>query len=225
MLVALINALLLPPLNLVLACALGLKLLHKYPRVGRSISAAALMLLVVLSTQAGALLFVKPLERLGVPTVCPANAGAQAIVVLGSAGTDELYRTRYAARLQSKTGLPLLVTGGGPFMIGNLRDDYGKPITWIEDHATDTEENAKFSAPILREAGVQRILLVTDAVHMARSKLIFGDNNLDVIPAPAQFHGLNALQLSSFLPDGEGLRLSRYAMREWIGIAWYLLRR
>lgn len=220
----LIGALLLPPLNLILVCALGCALQRSYPRLGRSLSLAALVLLAGMSTPAGASLVARPLEQRGTLPAAPPGLHAEAIVVLGGSGVEALYRTRYAAQLHRQTGLPLLVTGANPSMIANLKTDYGTPIRWIENQATNTKENAQFAAAMLKAVGVQRILLVTDAIHMARARMMFADQGLAVVAAPANFYSHDALQFADFLPSGEGLRRSHYAMHEWLGIVWYRLR-
>ena len=126
----LINAiprdLVLPPASLFLLIAIGLTIARRWPRAGRIVAGAGLATLLVLSTTAGARLFVAPLERLSSPLLAPERAGAQAIVVLAAGRLRHapeygdrdipdyiaLARLRYAARLQRSTGLPVLVSGG-----------------------------------------------------------------------------------------------------------------
>jgi uncharacterized SAM-binding protein YcdF (DUF218 family) len=241
------SAVLLPPLNLVLLGAAGLLLRRRWRRAGLAISCSALALLLVFSTGAGSLLLVRPLEGLTPPLTAPRQAGAQAIVVLGGGrlatapeygGQDipsylTLARLRYAALLQRATGLPLLVTGGQPdgsaeseaaLMARVLRQDFSVPVQWLEQESDNTAQNAQFSARILRQAGVQRILLVTDALHMPRSQAIFAQQGLQVVPAATIFFSRAPLSPVDFIPDGEGLRRSHYALHEWIGLLWYRLR-
>ena len=59
---AVAGALLLPPLNLILLCALGLLLRPRWPRLGLGLSLLALVVLTVCSTRFGAGFFVAPLE-------------------------------------------------------------------------------------------------------------------------------------------------------------------
>lgn len=126
----LINAiprdLILPPSSLFLLIALGLAIWRRWPLAGRIVAGSALAALAVLSTNAGARLFVAPLERLTTPLQSFDHTGAQAIVVLAAGRLEHapeyggrdipdyiaLARLRYAARLQRHTGLPVLVTGG-----------------------------------------------------------------------------------------------------------------
>lgn len=242
-----VGALLLPPLNLILLCALGMLLRKRWPKCGRTLSAGALLILTILSTRAGAMLLVRPLEQLSTPLVSARNTGAQAIVVLAGGrvqaareygGHDipsaiTLVRMRYAAKLHRETGLPVLVTGGTPggadtseaaLMARSLREDFAVPVKWIEQGSDNTAQNAQFSARMLQAAGVQRILLVTDAMHMPRSQRIFVRSGLDVVPAPTQFLGRERFAALDLVPGAGGLHNASYAMHEWIGLCWYRLR-
>jgi uncharacterized SAM-binding protein YcdF (DUF218 family) len=242
-----ISTLLLPPLNLILLCAAGMLVRRRYPRTGLTIGMAALAALAVCSTLAGAGLFVSAIEGNVTPLASPHGTGAQAIVVLSGgrlANAPEyenrdvpsyvtLARIRYAARLYRETGLPLLVTGGSPggggeseaaLMARALQDDYGIPVKWLEGDSDTTAENAAMSAKILGPHGLQRILLVTDALHMPRSELIYARHGFDVVPAPTFFLSHDRITALSFLPGGEGLRRMHYAWHEGIGIAWYRMR-
>ncbi|MGV8894094.1 MAG: YdcF family protein [Burkholderiaceae bacterium] len=247
LLVNLVSALLLPPLNLVILCSAGLLLSRKRRRFGIMLSGSALLALIVLSTKAGALLLVTPLENRTSPLVSTHNTGAQAIVVLGGGrlanapeygGKDipsltTLARLRYAAKLHRETTLPIMVTGGAPdglresegaIMARTLREDFLVPVQWIEGDSNNTAENAALTAKILKREGVLRVLLVTDGLHMPRSTAAFEKSGLKIIPAPTILFSRSPLTFFDFLPRGEGLRRSHYAMHEWIGMAWYSLK-
>jgi len=248
--------LILPPTSLFLLIALGLLLWRRWPRLGRWVAGTGLALLTFLSTTGGAGIFVAPLERMTVPLRTPERMGAQAIVVLAAGrlrnapeygGRDipdyvALARLRYGAHLQRRTGLPLLVSGGTGAKAGKpgfaladamstaLREDFGVPVKWLERGSRDTAENASFSAAMLRASGVKRILLVTDAMHMARARIAFERAGLEVIDAPTVFFsrppaaGEPDFAVSDWLPSAEGTRLSWYAVYELIGLAWYRVR-
>lgn len=243
----LVSAFLLPPFGLIVLCAAGFVLRKKWPRFGRMLSAASLVILVLISTQAGALLLIRPLETLNAPLTITRNTGAQAIVVLGGGqlldapeyggasvpNAITLVRLRYAAKLHIDTGLPILVTGGAPLgtpqseaaqMARVLREDFSTPVKWIEGASDNTAENALYSARMLQPVGVQRILLVTDAMHMARAKSIFVRNGFDVIPAPTRFFSRDKLLPLDFIPGYSPLYRASLAMHEWIGMIWYRLR-
>jgi uncharacterized SAM-binding protein YcdF (DUF218 family) len=249
------RSLILPPANLFLWIAIGLLLWRRWPRTGRVVAGTGLAFLAFLSTNAGASLLVRPLEGLTSPLLAPERAGAQAIVVLAAGRLQDapeyggldipdylaLARLRYAAHLQRRTGLPILVSGGvgaqagysGADLHGGalanamtiaLREDFGVPVRWIEPRSRDTGENAAFSAAMLRPEGVRRILLVTDAMHMPRARMAFEREGLDVVSAPTMFFSSQARSAASWVPSAEGMRRSWYAMYELLGFAWYRLR-
>ncbi len=244
--------LILPPANLFLLIAIGLLMWRRWPRAGRVTAGVGLAALAFLSSNGGARLFVAPLEDMTAPLIAPERAAAQAIVVLAAGrlqrapeygGRDipdytALARLRYAAHLQRRTALPVLVSGGigagadrnagtalGDAMAAALREDFGVPVRWIEGRSRDTSENAAYSAAMLRAAGVKRILLVTDAMHMARARAAFQRAGLDVVDAPTIFFSRHAFfSPSSWVPSAEGMRRSWYAIYELIGLAWYKIR-
>ena len=72
--------------------------------------------------------------------------------------------------------------------------------------------------------GVHRILLVTDAMHMPRAKMVFEQTGLDVVAAPTLFFGGKRIAPLDLLPNAEGFRRSYYAIYEWIGIIRYWAR-
>lgn len=246
------RALILPPANLFLLILLGLAIWRRWPRAGRIVAGTGFAALFFLSSSGGARLFVAPLEAMTAPLQAPERAGAQAIVVLAAGrlqrapeygGRDipdyvALARLRYAAHLQRRTGLPVLVSGGlgskagakvdipplADAMAVALREDFGVPVRWLEARSRDTFENAAYSAAMLRADGIKRILLVTDAMHMPRSRAVFEHAGLDVVSAPTMFFGDQPLSLASWLPSAEGMRRSWYAVYELIGLAWYKLR-
>ncbi|WP_306393646.1 YdcF family protein [Telluria beijingensis] len=238
--------LILPPGSLFLLIGFGLLARRRWPRFGTVLAASSLVLLVFLSSNAGASFLVAPLDRMTTPLLAPERSGAQAIVVLSAGRLQEapeyagrdipdyigLGRLRYAAHLQRRTGMPILVSGGSPealnpladAMATALREDFGVPVRWVENRSRNTAENAAFSAALLRADGVTRVLLVTDAMHMERARTVFQRQGLAVTDAPTMFFGDQARRLGAWVPSAEGMRRSWYASYELIGIAWYRMR-
>jgi uncharacterized SAM-binding protein YcdF (DUF218 family) len=244
-----VRALVLPPFIFFVLVAFGWLVARSRPRLGRTIIAATLIVAFVLSTISGANLLVRPLESMTKPLDPARTAAAQAIVVpaagsvryapeYGRADVPDhlsLARLRYAARLQHQTKLPILVSGGIVAPGGNgrplaaglasaLREDFRTPVEWVEDRSTNTFGNARESAKILLPGGRSHILLVTDAMDMPRASEQFERAGFDVIEAPTMFMTAHAPGLLDFLPSVEGLRRSRHALYEWIGLAWYRAR-
>lgn len=242
-----VSAFLLPPLDLVILCVAGYLLRKRWPKFGIALSAISLFILVLISTPAGSMLLVQPLEKLSPPLIATRHTGSQAIVVLSDGQLVDapeygglsvpsaitLVRLRYAAKLYIETGLPILVTGGAPTgapqseaaqMARVLREDFSTPVKWLEEASDNTAQNAQYTARILQPVGVQRILLVTDAMHMARAKSIFARNGFDVVAAPTQFLSRQNLSPFDFIPESGALAHTGFAVHEWLGLIWYWLR-
>lgn len=242
---AIASALLLPPVNSLLLCAAGFLLRRRMRKAGNLLIFLGVAMLLVLSTRPGAMLLVRPLENQYPPLA--AAGDAQAIVILGAGrldnapeygNTDEasligMKRLQYGAYLHRKTGLPILVTGGNPdgspeseaaLMARTLRRDLGAEARWQEQRSNTTYDNAAMSAALLQAAGIERILLVTDAIHMPRSVRAFAGAGFKVTPAPTVFTSAARPLITDYFPSASNLQLSSYAMREWIGQAWYQIR-
>jgi uncharacterized SAM-binding protein YcdF (DUF218 family) len=237
---------LLPPFCLILLGGIGLVVWRWRPRLGAALVSASLLLLWLVSTTAFNVPF---LEALGWPAPAEVRAanGAQAIVVLGGGisraapeyeGADTvnartLNRVRYAAWLARKTGLPMLASGGRPtgakasegeLMKAVLENEFGTPVRWIEVESMNTFENARASARILREAGIGRVYLVTDSLHMRRSVQAFAPTGIEVIPAPVNVVTRDPVTVYDFLPGPIGFSTSYYVAHELVGRAWYAIR-
>lgn len=169
----------------------------------------------------------------------------QAIVVLGGGvlpfapeynrpdvAFDTLQRLRLGARLRDLTGLPLAVSGGVPVrnssltladvMAEILEREYRAPVAWRERRSLNTLENAIFTAEILRAAGITRVVIVTDALHMPRALWSFRRAGLRATAAPIAF-APPFLGLADMIPRIDGLVATYYLAYETVGMAWYLL--
>jgi uncharacterized SAM-binding protein YcdF (DUF218 family) len=165
---------------------------------------------------------------------------ADAIVVLGAGrerddpawGGDQashlaVERVRYAARLAKASGLPVLISGGSPFDEGTseaalmadvMSNDLGVPVRWQEGQSRTTWENAQLSATILHAAGIQRVVLVTQAAHMPRSKWCFEQAGLQVVSAPVGFIGVpNQRPLGGWLPESKSMWQTGQLLNEVAG--------
>lgn len=180
------------------------------------------------------------------PAAQSALASAKAIVVLGSSriqGSPEyaedivngegLVRLRYAARLARRLDLPILVAGGMPYggtqsegraMARALETDFKTPARWVEEQSSTTMENASRAYSILRPEGRTRIALVTSAWHMRRARLAFAKAGFEIVPAPTSYVSRGETQVLDWIPSAPGLAMTRTALWEALGIAWYRLR-
>ncbi len=239
------RSLILPPAGLFILYAIGFFIRKKSPRASQILCGGSVLALFILSTDIGACLLGNPLEKLEAPLASAQNTGAQAIVVLTAGRIVEapeygkkdipdyiaLARMRYASRLHRESQLPVLVTGGlgkqldhqeslAEGMARGLTEDFSTPVKWMETESTNTAENAQLSAKILLPAGVHKILLITDAMHMHRAKLAFQQQGLQVVPAPTMFLNEYDFRWSGLIPGVGSLRRSHYAIYEWLGLLW-----
>lgn len=234
----LLELLLLPPCSGALLLLAALLLRRRLPRTARILGLAACAWLWLAASPAiarGALValqFHPPLPAYG------PLPGADAIVVLSAecdaageeyghpvAGQQTLQRLRYAAWLQRRTQMPLLVSGGdggarwslAATMAAAAERDFGVPVRWREDRSIDTGENAAFSAAILRQEGYRTVMLVTHAWHMPRAVACFEAHGLEVVPAPTGFEGPPGFGPTDWLPQWHGLRDSARVLHELAG--------
>jgi len=177
-----LSALILPPTSLILLALLGIVLSRKHPKIGKTVAAASLITLLILSLPITGNTLLHSLEK--IPPITAAQLkDIQAIVILGGGknnnapeyrGIDTinkwtLERVRYGARLQQQTSKPILVTGGAPYggrpeadaMAETLKQDFHAKTIWVEDQSNDTTENAAYSAKKLKQHGVTHIALVS----------------------------------------------------------------
>ena len=96
--------------------------------------------------------------------------------------------------------------------------DLGVPETamLLEEQSVNTRQNAQFIAALMRERDITQIVLVTSALHMRRSVLLFEAQGLKVIPA-ATDHEYRLYPIwRRVLPDADALDGSGRAMKEWV---------
>ena len=166
---------------------------------------------------------------------------AGAIVVLGGGTAPLGYGTSYpnlgpgsdrewhGVRLYQAGKAPLIILSGGhdpehtaassAESMRRFIRALGVPDSAIllEEKSRNTTQNADFTADILARRGIDRILLVTSALHMPRSLALFETQGLEVIPA-ATDHEVTALPVwRMWLPDTEALDGSSRAIKEIVG--------
>jgi uncharacterized SAM-binding protein YcdF (DUF218 family) len=173
---------------------------------------------------------------------------AQAVVLLGGGvspppiGGSEIDlhsaadRVWYAARLFHAGKAPLLILSGGADperhaysearAMATFIVDLGVPAQAmvLEEASRTTRQNATFSAALLKASGINRILLVTSALHMPRAVALFTAQGLQVIPAPTDFEASQPPPpgLLAWLPDAMALDGSGRAIKEIVGkfVGW-----
>lgn len=138
-------------------------------------------------------------------------------------------RVWHAARLYHAGKAQQLLLSGGSVRTGDgseaeamrrVLHDLGVPDAAIrlEDASTNTAGNAGRTAELLKAQGIERVLLVTSALHMPRAQAAFERAGLTVDPAPSDFEVIPMpLDLRQFLPDAGALNGSARAMKEIVG--------
>lgn len=124
----------------------------------------------------------------GLVLFVPADSGtqAEAIVVLGRGTELASSRVNVVHQLWQAKRAPVIFVSGtydAPRMLSQLKEK-GIPESVLdgENCSLTTAENALFTAAILQQRGIRRIVLVTDGLHIWRSLLDFGDRGFTVIP-------------------------------------------
>ena len=192
-----------------------------------------------------------PLESRYTPVIDPAlSEPYDAIVVLTSASIPAggwipfptidvamFRRLDEAWRLYRIRHKPIVVSGGhvNPFTPAanenQIARDYlvrwGVPANDVigEDRSRDTFESAVEIQKLLKQKGWRRYLLVTSAMHMPRSMLVFSARAPEPIPAPGDF-SLGAFELTplDLLPSLGAARAIAESLHEYIGLANYYWR-
>ncbi len=104
----------------------------------------------------------------------------------------------------------------------------------LEPESQNTYENALYSKEILDTLEVDRILLVTSALHMPRAVALFEKQGLKVIPVPVDYTitedesppaGASRFQrkLLDIVPQSGNLSLTTNALKEYLGYFVYQL--
>ncbi len=201
----------------------------------------SMVTLLVLSMPAVAMVLLRTLEPAPFDHTQKQGLGPQAIVILGggrqrgalewggeTVNATSLQRLRYGAVLARELGLPVLLTGGiagqgarseAALMHDVLTQALHTEVRWVEGQSLTTRENARLSAGMLQPLGIERIVLVTSASHMARAQRNFSAQGFDVWPAPTDYLGQLPFAWHLLLPSVEGLARSNTALREWLAIS------
>nr|AYM53963.1 hypothetical protein [Pyxidicoccus sp.] len=98
----------------------------------------------------------------------------------------ELYQRGLARRLVFSGGVGVNPPSEARVMLA-LATRLGVPAEAcvLEEESHSTEENARFAAKLLREAGARRVVVVSDPYHLLRARQYFRLNGLDVGTSPA----------------------------------------
>jgi uncharacterized SAM-binding protein YcdF (DUF218 family) len=219
----------------------GLALLGRYPRWGRALALAGILVLLVLSLPVVSHLLLRAVDKTPPLDYSKARA-AQAIVVFGGGvrraapeyggdtlGRLTLERVRYTALVARKTGLPVLVSGGAVYggteeallMKRALEGEFGVRVTWVEERSRDTRTNALHTAAMLIPQGISRVVLVAHGFDMPRAIAELVAAGLQVVPAPTVVAAsdLTFDHPMELLPSMSALQGSYYGLYELLAEA------
>ncbi|MEL6456909.1 MAG: YdcF family protein [Cyanobacteria bacterium J06641_2] len=240
-----------------ICCVLALFFIWKRPRIAASFMALALFLLLFSSNSWISRFLVSSLEWQNIPSV--ELPTAEAIVVLGGATRSAFPprtdvdlseagdRVLYTAQLYRQKKAPVVLVSGGriDWSGGGApeSEDIAKLLEFMGVESKDiiqdpdslnTYQNAVNTKKILSKRDINRILLVTSAMHMPRSLAIFKHQGFEVTPAPTDFlvtkDELKAIAstpksaILNLLPDSRNLENFTLALKEYIGMIIYRLR-
>lgn len=183
------------------------------------------------------------------------------IVVLGG-GTEPMVEPRpmtevngagdrvlYAAKLyQQYPNAMLLLSGGDIDFLAQSTGTPAKDMSEIlllmgipessiilQDQSQNTYEDALYSCELIKEAGYENIVLVTSAMHMPRSVMLFEKQGCQVIPAPTDFsitttswekmwQPTDEEFIINLVPSYSNLSSVTKTMKEYLGMLAYRLK-
>ena len=232
-----------PGIFIILLLALCAKLF----KINRKLSAAVLVFTLIfyfLCTSLVAERLMGWLEERHTPPAQVETSGADVIVLLGGAisqvpdvdGVGALCaspanRLLAAVRLQKMLNVPILVSGGQVYsdsgaeaeISARVLKSLGVPEDKIltETKSTNTTQNARYSAKILRDNNFTKPLLVTSAFHMNRAMLVFNLNRFKPIAYPTDFTVAHnpTFHYTKLRPQAEALLLNVTVMQELLRTA------
>ena len=144
-----------------------------------------------------------------------------------------LERLRYGVWLNRETGLPMAFSGGVGWAQRDgqaeaqvaariAAQDFGRPLKWVEDNSRDTRENAIRTVALLREQGINHIVLVTHGTHMPRALKQFetaAAGTMRIQAAPMGLGIRGQWKTLDWMPSTHGYELVNRALRELLGRA------
>jgi uncharacterized SAM-binding protein YcdF (DUF218 family) len=237
-------SLLIHPLSLgLLVVGGGASIAGWWRRIGLGVVCLGVLVVWVPATDLFADWIRGTLESRYPPAPAEALPTADAIVVLGGgigvARPPRVYpdlgdasdRVRHAARLYHAGKAPVIIVSGGtlPWRDRHFREasamrhllkSWNVPADSVilESSSANTYENAKWTAGLAAERGIDRVLLITSAFHMRRALATFRRVQMNAIPAATDYRvGKKHGTLLDLLPSARALAESTTAIREYVG--------
>jgi len=247
----LFDHLVLPPGLFILLLLIGCGFyLFKRRKVFWILLFSTLVLLYLFSIEPVHDLFLRPLEDRYPPVSIEEAGEAQYVVVLGGGviadSPDEyggsspaggaMKRLIYGMRIAKSMNMPVILAGGSSFPEESFLEteaesgsrilkelDFESDRVLMEKSSRNTWENAE---QVKELYGPDTIILVTSGFHMPRSVLAFRKQDISSFPAPTDYR-INRRPYSyrSYLPSAVYLEGVHAALKEYVGMFYYMLRR
>lgn len=213
----------------------------RHRKKSKIVFAAALTLYVIFGTGPVAFWLLGSLEFRYTPYVeTAANRDVENIVVLAGYAErdDEMPLSSYvndASAIRILEAVRIFLLNPGRRIIVSGKDDVpvimkdvlvslGIPAERIEiEGRSSTTFDSAINLSIMLES--KKIILVTSAGHMCRSILAFRNFGLDPVPAPTDFMTRRNFLATGYFPSPLYLRLSDFAVHEYVGSVWYKYRK
>ena len=239
---------LLPPAVIVLLLLwLAWRMRKKDARLA-GLTCLVVLLLYAASIRPVAEMLLRPLEY---AYPLPQSASGDVVIVLGGGSLADVplpqgwsgqvtdgpaQRLLGAYILHRRSGLPVVASGGEVFrgngaeaqimrdLLVSLGMEPGKIVA--EAKSLNTQQNAEFTARLLRQYGWQRPVLVTSAFHMRRAVAEFKRAGVVVTPYPVGYSVMrsNYWHVLSWVPSADALYGTSLALKEYLGLAALMLR-
>ncbi len=235
--------LIIPPASLLTLILIGLLLLRRNNRLGKSFILCGLFLIYLLSLGHIADLILKPLEG-RYPPLRSEHIVADAVVVPGGGSVDldwlgaapapnaeTTARLIMGVELARKLRVPLILCGGNGEPFATKVNDADAMATAvfalgmnrkqiiIENVSRNTLENSYAVRKLIKG---DRIVLATSAYYMRRATALFERRGFTVIPAPVYFLAQSRIfSYASFIPKAVDLSHSTIGIAEWLSLFWW----
>lgn len=244
------------PLGLAIILLVLAILTHRSRKTSLKFIVIATVILWLSSTTGFANFLARSLEwRYLPPDEIPA---AEVIVLLGGGTEPAAYprstveingagdRVLFAAGLFNQGKAPRILLSGGEIAwlnegsttpaedMARILVDIGVPESalMIESESKNTYENAVKAKELLAEHEINRVLLVTSAMHMPRSVALFKKQGFNVVPLPVDYsvtenesaegqRGNLITKVLDVVPSASNLALTTNALKEYLGMLIY----
>jgi len=241
--------LILPPGCLIISLLIYIILYYKKNKTMPKLIVTITILFYIISIPLTSNLLTHSLEYKYLP---PNKLDGDVVVVLGGGATlsspdlsgsgnlsgSAANRLLAAARINKKTGLPIIFTGGQVFKTSGNEAEIAKRqlldlglsenAVIMENKSLNTTENANFTKVLLTKYNYTKPILLTSAFHMYRAVINFnnaGIKNLEIYPCDYSTNKKLSMDFNSFVPSSSSLSSSSLALHEYLGVLQLLIKK